>query len=197
MVKPGGTGSASTDVISARLAPLPPRRSLSSIGGRGGVGSESKTDGIGAPCPGPPRRERSTAWSGPSRPGTSQASLLSPRLSLRRLATLKRPLTRGVTTPTTPSSYPVVLPTPLPPSPRTIATNFGCGVAVLLDLVLRRLGVPCPSPVVPHATHLALKDLFGLAHVVAHDSELVEREVLRDPSHFFGHRALEVLEAVC
>ena len=35
MVNPGGTGSSSTDVISARLAPLPPRRSLSSIGGFG------------------------------------------------------------------------------------------------------------------------------------------------------------------
>src|SRR5271168_1195475 len=52
MVKPGGTGSSSTDVISARLAPLPPRRSLSSIGGRGCVWSKSKTNGIGPPCPG-------------------------------------------------------------------------------------------------------------------------------------------------
>ena len=34
IVKPGGTGSLSTLVISARLAPLPPRRSLYSIGGR-------------------------------------------------------------------------------------------------------------------------------------------------------------------
>ena len=34
IVKPGGTGSFSTLVISARLAPLPPRRSLYSIGGR-------------------------------------------------------------------------------------------------------------------------------------------------------------------
>ena len=34
MVKPGGTGSFSTLVISARFAPLPPRRSLYSIGGR-------------------------------------------------------------------------------------------------------------------------------------------------------------------
>ncbi len=33
MVKPGGTGRASTDVISARLAPLPPRRSFISMGG--------------------------------------------------------------------------------------------------------------------------------------------------------------------
>jgi hypothetical protein len=35
MVNPGGTGSFSTEVISARLAPLPPRRSFISIGGRG------------------------------------------------------------------------------------------------------------------------------------------------------------------
>jgi hypothetical protein len=34
MVKPGGTGSFSTLVISARFAPLPPRRSFISIGGR-------------------------------------------------------------------------------------------------------------------------------------------------------------------
>ena len=34
IVKPDGTGSSSTDVISARFAPLPPRRSLSCIGGR-------------------------------------------------------------------------------------------------------------------------------------------------------------------
>ena len=33
MVKPGGTGSSSTEVISARLAPFPPRRSFISIGG--------------------------------------------------------------------------------------------------------------------------------------------------------------------
>src|SRR5271169_1684865 len=52
MVNPGGTGSSSTDVISARLAPLPPRRSLSSIGGRACVWSKSKTNGIGPPCPG-------------------------------------------------------------------------------------------------------------------------------------------------
>ncbi len=35
MVNPGGTGSPSTEVISARLAPLPPSRSFMSIGGRG------------------------------------------------------------------------------------------------------------------------------------------------------------------
>jgi hypothetical protein len=35
MVNPGGTGSSSTDVISARLAPLPPSRSFMSLGGRG------------------------------------------------------------------------------------------------------------------------------------------------------------------
>ena len=50
--EPRGTGSSSTDVISARLAPLPPRRSFSSIGGRGCVWSKSKTYGIGPPCPG-------------------------------------------------------------------------------------------------------------------------------------------------
>ena len=38
MVKPGGTGSSSTDVISARLAPLPPRRSFISMGGWRGRG---------------------------------------------------------------------------------------------------------------------------------------------------------------
>src|ERR1700728_3563044 len=59
MVKPGGTGSSSTDVISARLAPLPPRRSLSSMGGRACVWSKSKTNGIGPPCPfRAPRSER-------------------------------------------------------------------------------------------------------------------------------------------
>src|SRR5580692_5740425 len=59
MVKPGGTGSFSTDVISARLAPLPPRRSLSSMGGRACVWSKSKTNGIGPPCPfRAPRSER-------------------------------------------------------------------------------------------------------------------------------------------
>src|ERR1700721_1073703 len=52
MVNPGGTGRASTDVISARLAPFPPRRSLSSMGGRAWVWSKSKTYGIGPPCPG-------------------------------------------------------------------------------------------------------------------------------------------------
>ncbi len=51
MVNPGGTGSLSTDVISARLAPLPPRRSLSSMGGWACVWSKSKTNGIGPPCP--------------------------------------------------------------------------------------------------------------------------------------------------
>ena len=34
IVNPGGTGSFNTLVISARLAPLPPRRSLYSIGER-------------------------------------------------------------------------------------------------------------------------------------------------------------------
>ncbi len=34
MVKPGGTGSASTEVISARLAPLPPSRAFRSLGAR-------------------------------------------------------------------------------------------------------------------------------------------------------------------
>ena len=34
MVNPGGTGRASTEVISARLAPLPPRRALRSLGAR-------------------------------------------------------------------------------------------------------------------------------------------------------------------
>ena len=33
IVNPGGTGRLSTEVISARLAPLPPRRSFISIGG--------------------------------------------------------------------------------------------------------------------------------------------------------------------
>src|ERR1700691_3814734 len=46
MVKPGGTGSASTDVISARLAPLPPRRSFSSIGALGWTWSKSNTNGM-------------------------------------------------------------------------------------------------------------------------------------------------------
>src|ERR1700674_4246967 len=49
MVKPGGTGNLSTDVISARLAPLPPRRSFSSIGGRGCLWSKAKTYFIRAP----------------------------------------------------------------------------------------------------------------------------------------------------
>ncbi len=33
IVKPGGTGSSRTEVISARLAPLPPSRSLRLMGG--------------------------------------------------------------------------------------------------------------------------------------------------------------------
>ena len=48
----GRHGRASTDVISARLAPLPPRRSLSSMGGCAWLWSKSKTYGIGPPCPG-------------------------------------------------------------------------------------------------------------------------------------------------
>src|SRR5271156_749290 len=65
MVKPGGTGRASTDVISARLAPFPPRRSLSSMGGRACVWSKSKTNGIGPPCPGMANRVRAAVigWS--------------------------------------------------------------------------------------------------------------------------------------
>ena len=43
IVKPGGTGSLSTEVISARFAPLPPRRSFRSIGGRRCAWSKSKT----------------------------------------------------------------------------------------------------------------------------------------------------------
>src|SRR5664279_1917258 len=47
MVNPGGTGRPSTDVISARFAPLPPSRSFISIGGLRWVWSKSKTNGIG------------------------------------------------------------------------------------------------------------------------------------------------------
>src|SRR5271156_6180612 len=76
MVKPGGTGSCSTEVISARLAPLPPRRSLSSMGGRPCVWSKSKTNGIGPPCPGRTSRVASAltrdgalpTWDGPPQP---------------------------------------------------------------------------------------------------------------------------------
>src|SRR5579859_1659682 len=46
MVKPGGTGSRSTEVISARLAPLPPRRSFISIGGLRCLWSKAKTYGM-------------------------------------------------------------------------------------------------------------------------------------------------------
>src|SRR3954471_11245520 len=46
MLKPGGTGTPSTDVISARLAPLPPRRSFISIGGLRCLWSKAKTNGI-------------------------------------------------------------------------------------------------------------------------------------------------------
>src|ERR1700722_14677571 len=84
MVKPGGTGSLRTDVISARLAPLPPRRSLSSMGGWACVWSKSKTNGIGPPCPVRAHRDVASAvhskWM-PSQPGTGIASLLSFRRS--------------------------------------------------------------------------------------------------------------------
>src|SRR5829696_3921039 len=43
MVNPGGTGSPSTEVISARLAPLPPKRSLRDIGGLRCLWSKAKT----------------------------------------------------------------------------------------------------------------------------------------------------------
>ncbi len=43
IVKPCGTGRPSTEVISAKLAPFPPRRSLSSIGARGCAWSKSYT----------------------------------------------------------------------------------------------------------------------------------------------------------
>src|SRR3954470_15345063 len=46
MVKPGGTGSPSTDVISARFAPLPPSRSFICIGGLRCLWSKAKTNGI-------------------------------------------------------------------------------------------------------------------------------------------------------
>src|ERR1700722_18511628 len=77
MVKPGGTGNSSTDVISARLAPLPPRRSLSSMGGRGCLWSKSKTYGIRPPCPGQGEPHGSSGhekwsplpiWDGPPQP---------------------------------------------------------------------------------------------------------------------------------
>src|SRR5215207_2511707 len=45
MVKPGGTGRPRTDVISARLAPLPPRRSFRSMGARRCLWSKLKTYG--------------------------------------------------------------------------------------------------------------------------------------------------------
>src|SRR3954451_4109878 len=46
MVKPGGTGSPSTDVISARFAPFPPSRSFICIGGLRCLWSKAKTNGI-------------------------------------------------------------------------------------------------------------------------------------------------------
>src|ERR1700722_15377365 len=83
MVNPGGTGSLSTDVISARLAPLPPRRSLSSMGGWACVWSKSKTNDIGPPCPVRAHCVASAVhakWL-PSQPGTGVGSLLSFRRS--------------------------------------------------------------------------------------------------------------------
>src|SRR3954454_22323306 len=49
MVKPGGTGRPSTDVISARFAPFPPSRSFICMGGLRCLWSKAKTYGMGAP----------------------------------------------------------------------------------------------------------------------------------------------------
>src|SRR5437588_11266591 len=56
MVKPGGTGRPSTEVISARLAPLPPSRSFMLIGGFRCLWSNAKTYVMAAK----PRRRLST-----------------------------------------------------------------------------------------------------------------------------------------
>src|SRR5580692_6628387 len=159
MVNPCGTGSLSTDVISARLAPLPPRRSLSSIGGRGCVWSKSKTYGIGPPCPGPPGRVASAALRGRAHPdlGRAKPAYFPRAFPSGASPALIRPLTQLVTTPTTPSSFPSCSRRLPQPSSPTVTTDCGYGDAVLLDLVVRRLGVP--APVLPHAAHLALEDL--------------------------------------
>src|SRR3954467_6791667 len=49
MVKPGGTGRPSTDVISARVAPFPPSRSFICMGGLRCLWSKAKTNGMDAP----------------------------------------------------------------------------------------------------------------------------------------------------
>src|ERR1700733_12572651 len=119
MVNPGGTGRASTDVISARLAPLPPKRSLSSMGGRAWVWSKSKTYGIGPPCPGMASRTGAAVigWSLPC------------------------PNRAGNTEPTGPS-----------------------GPLVILRGPLLERGRP---------GDLALEDLLGLPHEVAHDGQFL------------------------
>src|SRR5581483_10064181 len=88
MVKPGGTGRPSTDVISARLAPLPPRRSLSSMGGRACVWSKSKTYGIGPPCPGMANRVRAAvckAMLPDLQPGRNASAYWASRLPFVRI----------------------------------------------------------------------------------------------------------------
>src|ERR1700722_24537 len=128
MVNPGGTGSASTDVISARLAPLPPRRSLSSMGGRACVWSKSKTYGIGPPCPGMANRVHAVRH---------EVIVLRPRVQSRAKAS---------------AYWPAAAP----------SVGF----------------VPLLAPV--PARDLALEDLLGLPHEVAHDGQFLGLEALRD-----------------
>src|ERR1700735_4744925 len=154
MVKPGGTGSFSTDVISARLAPLPPRRSLSSMGGWACVWSKSKTNGIGPPCPVRAHRGVASAvhpeWL-PSQPGTGIRILLSFRRS----------------------------------------SGAPCGRAC-------RLLIPIPRPGVTRdrSGDVALEDLLGLAHEVAHNGELVRLEVLGHLTHLLGDRLLQARQSL-
>src|SRR2546421_4851638 len=74
MVNPGGTGSSRTDVISARLAPLPPRRSFISMGGLRCLWSKLKTYPIRALLP------LATALSLPTGAGASREREPGPQL---------------------------------------------------------------------------------------------------------------------
>src|SRR3954470_9509679 len=56
MVKPGGIGRPSTEVISARFAPLPPSRSFRLMGGLRCLWSKAKTYGMTASYAGRMRR---------------------------------------------------------------------------------------------------------------------------------------------
>src|SRR6516162_9726576 len=145
MVNPGGTGSSSTDVISARLAPLPPRRSLSSIGERGCAWSKSKTYRIGPPCPGRADRRGDTVAGG---------------------------------------SLPISI------------WDGNASLVSLGRLTLRRLGRVFMLVALDRAVHGALEHLFGLAHVVEHDGELVGLEAHRDLTHPLGDRLLQTGEAL-